>query len=62
MRQSFDRVWERISSSISRKHSFEIGRAKLADAVLRASMTGVVSAEDLTEKVLDIVFTPPTSI
>jgi hypothetical protein len=62
MRQSFDRVWDRIAPSISRPHSVEMARKKLADAVLRASEQGVVSTEDLTKRVLDIVYTPPTAL
>jgi hypothetical protein len=63
MRQSFDAVWQRIEPRLSnRPHSAEFARTKLADAVLRAAQSGVVSTEDLTSRVFEIVQTPPTAI
>jgi hypothetical protein len=64
MRQTFDAVWERIAPTIKGANaaSIEAARSKLADAVLTAARDDIVSTEDLTRRVLDIVFKPPHSL
>jgi hypothetical protein len=63
MRQSFDAVWACIAPRISDKQQgIGTARTKLADTVLHAASHGVVSTEDLTKRVLDIVYKPRTAV
>ena len=58
MRQAFDTAWAQIGPTVS-PQGYEAARTKLADCILAFASDGATSADELTQKALAAMYSPP---